>query len=368
MRIPTLVLISVVMAAPAWPGQSFYAPSGWDAELRARGVDPTEVPYPLAITEGMRQEAQRLSGAGDQLHRLRRLQAALFNEAQFPFQYELRETLTAAEAFFRRQGNCLSFTNMFVAMARSLGIPVTTGLVLQNRGSEREGDLVIVNNHVVAVFNHAGTPVYFDFDHTRRQPVHSAVPLDDYWITGLYLNNRGGDYLREGRLDLAAQHFRNAARLAPDFSPAWGNLGVTLRRLGDTDGALQAYGKAVELDPENPTILHNLAALYRHMNQDEKAEQALAAADYSIASPHLLIVRGDLKMAQGDPDAALRFYRRARRQDPNLAAAWLGMARAELARERQGAAERFLERARRLQPEPSGVRAAASPVKLPDKL
>lgn len=370
MRRSTLCLLLLgALAGPGWSSQHPFSHAAWDHELRSRGVDPTEVPYPLALTDAMRDQALLLAGAGTPLERLRRLQAALFDQAKFPFEYEHRVTLTAAEAFFRRQGNCLSFTNMFVALARSLGIPVTTGLVLQTRGSERDGDLVIVNNHVVAVYNNAGTMIYFDFDHTRRQPVHIALPLDDFSITGLYLNNRGGDFLRDGRPDLAAQYFRNSVKLAPTFAPAWGNLGVALRRLGDIGGALAAYSRAVEIDPGNPTILSNLAALYRSVDRHEEADKALAAANYSAASAHSLVVRGDLELAQGDIDEAIRYYRRARRRDPSLADAWLGLARAEMARERPEAAARLLDRARRLQRnQQNNIAATAALVKLPDKL
>lgn len=358
MRARTLALL-LLFAAVCFAPQAVFAQRGsaalWESELRSRGVNPVEVPYPLAITDAMRDEAARLAGAGTQVERLRRLQSALFDQGQFPFQYEFRTTLTAAEAFFRRQGNCLSFTNMFVAMSRSIGIPVTTALVLQTRGSERDGDLIIVNNHVVAVYNNAGTPMYFDFDHTRRQPIHAARPLDDFWTTALYLNNRGGDELREGRPDVALRYFRNAVRLAPTFAPAWGNLGVAQRRLGSTTEALEAYARAVEVDPGNPTILTNLAALYRSLGRREEAQQALSAANYSAASPYSLLVRGDLELTQGRPREALRFFRLARQKDSSLPEVWLAMARAEMAQFRPAAARRHLLRAQKLQPDHPGV-------------
>lgn len=303
----------------------------------------------------MRAEALRLTGPGDEIDRLRRLQDALFNPQRFPFNYEVKTTLTAAEAFYLRQGNCLSFTNLFVALGRSLGIPVQTGLITRVRGSEREEDLIVVNTHVVGLFTQAGGTVYFDFDTSRRRQPTTVRPLNDLWVTALYLNNRGADELRLRHADAAARLFEDAVKLAPDFAAAWGNLGVARRRLGDVDGALAAYAEALRLDPGNPTVLTNLVTLYRALGRTAEAEAADAAVRLTGASPHLLIVRGDLALARGRVDEARQLYRRAKRLDPRLAEAWVALARAEYAAGRLAQARRLANKALRLDPAVAGA-------------
>jgi tetratricopeptide (TPR) repeat protein len=347
-RLPVLLLL--VGCAGSGTDLMYLSPLRWAEEMTKRGVDVREVPYPLATTDTMRETAERLAGAGTPYERLLRLQFALFDPNAFPFRYQARDTFTAAEAFLRRDGNCLSFTNLFVALGRSLDLKVTTGLVKRARASEKEGDLIIVNNHVVAAVPDGTAWHYFDFDRRPHERPTLTKPLNDLWITALYLNNKGADELRLGHLDFALRYFENALKLADDFAPTWGNVGVVRRRLGDISGALEAYRRALAISADDPTILGNLASLYRVLGREREAQMALAAANLSVASPHVIIVRGDLELTQGKIPSAIRLYKRARSLAPQLADPLVALARAELARKRPAAARTYVERALKLQP------------------
>lgn len=345
-------MLVVLAGCASTPQKTMYLTlQEWQEALRSRGVDAASVPFPLSVTEEMRVEARRIAGPGSPPEQLARLQQSLFNPEWFPFQYENRSTLTSAEAFYRRQGNCLSFTNMFVALGRSLGAPLTTGMVTRVRGSEREGDLIVVNTHVIAVLTYAGGSTFYDFDVSRDKRPSAVKLLDDLWITALFLNNKGADELRAGRPDIALLQFQNAVKLAPEFAGAWGNLGVTQRRLGDVSAAFAAYERALALEPDNPTVLTNVAAIYRSLGKDMEADRALTAGSLSRASPHVLIVRGDLELARGRPDVALQLYNRARRANPELVEAWVAKAKAQLALGKRSAARRSLVRAITLSPQ-----------------
>jgi Flp pilus assembly protein TadD len=335
----------------------FMKPEAWREELSRRGVDVRSVPDPLLVGDGIRQVAARLAGVGTPPERLQRLQHELFDETAFPFRYKGRETYTAMEAFQRREGNCLSFTNLFVAMGRSLGFQVTTALVRRAQATEKEGDLIIVNDHVVAALAYGPNGFYFDFDRRPHERPMAVQPLDDLWITALYLNNRGADELRAAHPDIALRYFDWATKLAPTFAPAWGNFGVARRRTGDINGAFAAYSHALTISPEDPTILGNLASLYRATGHEHEAELALKAINVANATPHTLIVRGDLELAQGHVREAFRLYKRARSLAPRLADPWVALARAELARSRQERAKADVESALRLEPDDPGARA-----------
>lgn len=330
--------------------------SDWEGALRSRGVDPGTTVNPIAITPEMRAFAEEHGRGSTRLEQLARLQSALFDPANFTFDYDSKATLTAREAFERRRGNCVAFTNLFIALARSRGILVRLAFAIRDPSSERSGDLVFVNNHVIAAFPYGSRVSIYDFYQLRRDEVVGVRLLDDFWIAAVYHNNLAVSLLREGDLASAGRQLERTVTLAPEFAGAWGNLGVVRRRLGDVDGALEAYRRSLAIAPRDPAVLYNLAGLYAGLGREREARAAMDAADLSKASPYTLIVRGDLEASAGRLDEALDYYKRAKRIDPKLADAWLAIARVQIERNRPEEALRAANRALSIEPENSAAR------------
>ena len=77
---------------------------------------------PLQVSEEMKQFLDsKISRSGDSMVRLQDLVQQVFRENALGFSYE-PHTRTAAETFRQRGGNCVSFTFLFIAMARYLGL------------------------------------------------------------------------------------------------------------------------------------------------------------------------------------------------------------------------------------------------------
>lgn len=73
------------------------------------------------------------------------------------------------------------------------------------------------------------------------------------------------------RPERAVECYRRATALDPSYFPAWLNLGVCLRGLGDIEGAVAAYERAIKIDPRSAQAYNNLASAYVSANEFDKA-------------------------------------------------------------------------------------------------
>lgn len=322
-------------------------PEQWRAAVARRGVDPAEVPNPMDATPAMRAAAKGLAGAGGDVERLDRLRNALLDGTAFTFEYERTATFSAAETFDARRGNCVSFTNLFIALGRAVGIRLQAALVAARGESEKKGDLIVSYNHMVAVHPIAGgtSARMYDFYRTGEEPGGRLILLADLSVAAIRASNLGIAHLGRGEHAEALRDLEIAVKLEPGLGSLHANLGLARWRAGDVPGAFAALRQGLEVDPSSPPLHQNLAALYVETGRPAEARAALAALDVSRASPYALLVRGDLDLVSGDAAKAIASYRKAASLDPKLAEPWIAIARAELARGRPDASRKAAKKA-----------------------
>ena len=85
------------------------------------------------------------------------------------------------------------------------------------------------------------------------------IPLDTRVSLGARLN-LAARLMDQGNLEEAISLTQTAAQRAPEVAHAWYNLGLMQRRHGDLAAALEAYGRALALDPNNAECHQNNAA------------------------------------------------------------------------------------------------------------
>jgi tetratricopeptide (TPR) repeat protein len=183
-----------------------------------------------------------------------------------------------------------------------------TALRLQPEASLVEGQLAIA---------------YRDLGDTTRSQEHLAkrgdarVILNDPLVAELValqsaagaLLTRGGEQMKAGNFDQAAQLFASAATAEPKNALAALNLGAALQNLGKTADAKLAFQAAVALDPGNSQVHYNLGRLAEQEQQPAEAqaafEQALTA-DPNNSEAHLALATLQRKAGQC-ADAAPHF-------------------------------------------------------------
>jgi Flp pilus assembly protein TadD len=322
MKRSSIVLVLVVVALnPVASGiaaefnSQVFGYEEWLAAVEALDLDATEVVYPFDATPEMaawaEEKISNFTAAAPEV-KLQALQQAFFDPGEFEFDYEQARTLTAAEAFAARHGNCMSFTSLFVATSRSLGIPTFLVAVKRQPEVERDAGLVVVNRHVVAGYRSPNKIFVYDFYFTSSTPYLSRRVIDDLAASAIYHTNIGGLRIREGDYTDAIRHLEIATILEPDWAPAWVNSGVAHGRLDEEEAAFAAYQRALVAEPGNSSALVNLAKLYLEQGREEEADMAMRAAAEGTRNPFTLIAMADADMVRGNLDDARGYLRRAR--------------------------------------------------------
>jgi tetratricopeptide (TPR) repeat protein len=94
----------------------------------------------------------------------------------------------------------------------------------------------------------------------------------------------GNKHLQGGAFDLAAECYGRAIRLGYGRpSRCQNGAGLALSMMGQDDMALESFSAAIKLDPSDPRVYHNRAAVYKRLNKFREAALDAAAA-YDTAS------------------------------------------------------------------------------------
>lgn len=318
-------------------------------ELEHREVRHALVPF--ALNDEMAVWVHDAVGAAERDKRLDRLIEAVTETSMLGVEYKAGRTGSAVEVFETRTANCLAFTQMFVGMARELDLAAYFVEVSHVENFEREGDLIVISDHVAVGFGPRHAMRLIDFGLREDERGLRVTPISDLTATALYYSNRGAEALRAERLDEAVAWLEDAVRIDPELASAWANLGVAQRRSGRTGQAEQSYRQALVVDPGLSSALVNLAVLLRLNGRTEEADDLLLMADVKRnRNPFTYIALGDLSLRYGRLDEAERFYSRARRLGPDEAAPAAALGEVLLRRGERKAAEKLLRRAQRLEP------------------
>ncbi|MEE8340223.1 MAG: tetratricopeptide repeat protein [Xanthomonadales bacterium] len=178
------------------------------------------------------------------------------------FDYDPSLTLTAADTFKQRTGNCLSFSNMFVALAREAGLNAWFQEVKLPPEWSNINETILVSMHVNAVVQDGQSEYVVDVSGAKRAEWTRIRKLSDAEAAAQYYNNLGADALVKNDLPRAFAYFEKAIGIAPDTSYIWSNLGVVYNRNGQREDAKKIYLTALEINPAEAVALNNLHAIY----------------------------------------------------------------------------------------------------------
>ncbi|GAA3933441.1 tetratricopeptide repeat protein [Luteimonas lutimaris] len=292
-----------------------------DAAPSRASQEDARVQAAMAVPEDLRQAvaALELDRAGiPQLDRVRRLFEFMVAEDGLGLHYQEQPTYDISGSHAQRKVNCLSFTMMFIALARSVGINAYAQASQDALAIRVVDDTVFRAKHVKAGVDIEGTQ--YTVDVGWRSVVAERRPrrIPDAQLVALLYNNNAVERLQHGDHAAASAQIATALALDPDSATIWSNAGVIHARSGRRDAAEQAYLHALELDRDHIGALGNLVGLYRTAGEAALAhryDQRLQRAQASDPFSQFLMAQDLMRL--GAYDVAVSHYRRAIRLLPN---------------------------------------------------
>lgn len=350
-----LPLLSVLLACGvALVGCSTYQPfdtRGQLDDLFATRLPPDlrgSVAIPFELSAATQAAVQSLvSPAGGERDRAEAIEAFIFSNLDL--RYALTPTKNADATFQTREGNCLSFVNLFVGIGRLQRLnPFYVEVEDYQRWNYRDG-VVLSRGHIVAGMTIDGDLSTFDFLPYRPKAYRDFHPIDDVTAIAHYYNNLGAEALLADDVDAALPNLLVATALAPDFEKAINNLGVAYLRLGRGTEAVALYERGLALHPASVPLLNNLARALQRAGEGERAEELLVRLEgINETNPYFYLYRGEVALAEGDLERSLDYLREALRIDSEVPEVHVGLAKLFLAQGDLERARHHIDRALKL--------------------
>jgi tetratricopeptide (TPR) repeat protein len=242
-------------------------------------------------------------------------------------------TKTAIETFEAGSGNCLSFSNLFVSMARYVGLNSGFEEIPTPPNWIKDEEVLLFTRHIGAtvdlyepaqymvniVREHGSEKIVVEVRDKRQYLFAPLLPLSQqYTLNSIstrsisdnrafaqYYNNIGSQYLSEGSSRDAFRYFVKSIKVDPKLSFVWSNLGVVYSRNNQPDAAEKAFLQALSITQAKDgltamTTMSNLARLYKGTGKmDEAGIYEEKVRSYRNMNPYYHYSMGEIALNEG---------------------------------------------------------------------
>ena len=282
--------------------------------LSGRALDGNEIDHKnlpderiLYLSPEMRRYAEHAVSGYEGRDRVTALVSALIGNSGLGLRYDAHATFTAEEVFAHGSANCLSFTNLFIAMARYVDMDAQYNEVdVPPIWDMRSNNTLVLNKHINAMvtrqqrFRHV-----IDLNSEEYEQHYEQRNIDDSMALAQHYNNKAMGYLIKNEFTEALRYMVKAIEVEPGVSFLWNNLGSLYRRAGNREAAELSYRAAIDNNEDDLVAMSNIARLYRDngnlelaLYYEEKAEE------YRMQNPYFLYNIAQKAFVQRDYDSA----------------------------------------------------------------
>ena len=273
----------------------------------------------LALNDEMRAYVASTVGGDPQARsRLQKLIGGMIDDEFLTLDYDPNLTYRAVETFQNRQGNCLSFSILFAALAREANLDVRFQMVDIPPSFRADGELILLNNHINVLvsgvrrdINFAGDYVV-DFNTAEYNGNYATRKVDDSYAIALYYSNVAVEAMQGGELRQAFRFLKKGIEVDPGIAGLWVNLGVLYSRSERHAMAVQAYQQALSVQPSNRSALVNIAsALQRQGRMEEATYYSKRVTYYRNRHPYYHYYLAQTAFEEGDFANAMSYLTKA---------------------------------------------------------
>ena len=162
-------------------------------------------------------------------------------------------------------------------------------------------------------------------------------------------NNLGLEYAKKGESQKAIDAYKKCIELNPDNKDAYVNLGILYFRMHREVDAIEAYQKAIALDPNLAEAYNNLGNAYSAMG---RKEDALKSYQKAIEIwPYFADAYNNLGSESEDPDEAIKAFQKAIELNPDHKYAYYNLSEAYRRIGKIEEAERLYKKAKEVNPD-----------------
>ncbi|MGH8460525.1 MAG: hypothetical protein ACRESS_02850 [Stenotrophobium sp.] len=277
--------VDLPQQSPVSPGDLAWVRSG--AGLLSQ-TDNSEIENPSAllhVTDEMRHYAQEVThGRFGVSARTTALAGALGADSGLHLRYDTDATLTAEQAFAQKRVNCLSYTMLFVALARTVGIRTQFNEVevppIWGLGDATTSLLYRHVNARVELLPPLAMIVDVNLD--AYDPRYEQHVISDDDAAAQFYNNRAVELRLQQHYADALRYQLRAIDLAPNGAYLWSNLASLYLRDGNSRAARIAVTHSLQLDDHSIEGYNTAALVYQQLGEPALAARFRKLAQYYI--------------------------------------------------------------------------------------
>ena len=248
-----------------------------DQWIDEAGTEGVHLESPLRLSPQVRALARdKIGYDGTEKARLLKVVRFMSESEGLGFQYQTQSSLPAEKAYSARRGDCMSYANLLVALARSLDVPVRFVRITQLPVTWEAGGRFFESSHMAVALGRNASwdqAVIVDFGNVHTSPWRFSLydDVSDEEAFVLFQNNVAVQRLLAGDVATAEKILGFFQAHAPEVPEIANNLSLVLLQAGRNREAMDLLHSAVERFPRFRPLFANAVQAARRLGDDEMA-------------------------------------------------------------------------------------------------